>query len=409
MSGVSEVPAFTIEETGGRKRKVTLIGRGLPFRPLNLDAEQRVKITNPAGNPEGFGTVMGPTYGETQIDGFWKNKYIGTGATEQPAITLTQPRSPNSNAQGNTTGTQVGSVQDAVQLFESIVAEGQLLEVTWGWVIRRGYLKKFSPKIHNIHDVEWSATFAWISKALPTTATLFDSNAGRLNTARGLRSLLDRLARIVDMPQSMMREYMDTYRNLITRIATAVVGIEEAAVGLIDEVSPAREVARIQALLGGIATAATDIVDTMESVGWAGIFERPQQLLPFASAILPHVTTPEWSATPEGERSYQQLLDAIDPVKILEAQLYVRETITDARRIRDEAEARRRALDSGPGYALGTYRAREGEDLRDVSQLYYNTPNEWRALMLYNGFTTTELYAGQYVAIPRLNTAGESI
>ena len=403
MSGVSEVPAFTIEETGGRRRKVSLIGRGLPYRPLTLDAEQRVKITNPAGNPEGFGTVMGPTYGETQINGFWKNKYIGTGATEQPAITLTQPRSPNSQAQGNTTGIQVGSVQDAVQLFESIVAEGQLLEVTWGWVIRRGYLKKFSPKIHNIHDVEWDATFAWVSKALPTTATLFDSNAGRLNTARGLRSLLDRLARLVDVPQSMMREYMDVWRNKVSQIASAVVGIEEAAIGLIDELSLSRETARIQALLGGIASAATDIVNTAESAGWATLFQSPQRLLPFASALFTE------AASPEVERQYQQLLDAIDPVQILEAQLYVRETITDARRIRDEAEARRRALDSGPGYALGTYRAREGEDLRDVSQLYYNTPNEWRALMIYNGFTTTELYAGQYVAIPRLNTAGESI
>jgi nucleoid-associated protein YgaU len=83
--------------------------------------------------------------------------------------------------------------------------------------------------------------------------------------------------------------------------------------------------------------------------------------------------------------------------------LYERETISDARRIRDESEARRRAMDASPGYTLGTYRAREGEDLRDVSRLYYGTPMQWRPIMLFNGMNTIELYTGQTIAIPRLD------
>jgi hypothetical protein len=139
----------------------------------------------------------------------------------------------------------------------------------------------------------------------------------------------------------------------------------------------------------------------MEARGWAGIFENPQRVLPFSDAILPSRGGDVWEAY------YAQLLESVDPVAILEAQLYSRETITDARRMRDEAEARRRALEAGPGYTMGTYRAREGEDLRDVSTLYYGTPNQWRSLMVYNGLTTTELYAGQYVTIPRLDPGSE--
>lgn len=397
----TEVPAFTIKELGGRNRTITLVGRALPYRPLSLDGEQRVKISTPAGNPEGFGTVMGPTYGETQIDGFWKDKYIGTGGTDENGITLSQPRSASSHATTATTGTQVGSVQDAFQLFESVRDEGQLLEVTWGWVIRRGYLKKFSGKIHNIHDAEWSATFAWTSRALPMASVEFGQFAGRMDTARGLRGLLDRLSRIVDVPQSMMREYMDEYRRTVAQIADALVGVEEAATGLIETTSPSGEASRIQSLLGSAATGAFNIYDTMEARGWAGVFENPQRVLPFADAILPSRGGDVW------ETYYQQLLESIDPVAILEAQLYVRETITDARRMRDEAEARRRALEAGPGYTMGTYRARDGEDLRDVSLLYYGTPNQWRSLMIYNGLTTTELYAGQYVTIPRLDPGAE--
>ena len=397
----TEVPAFTIKELGGRSRTITLVGRALPYRPLSLDGEQRVKISTPAGNPEGFGTVMGPTYGETQIDGFWKDKYIGTGGSDENSITLSQPRSASSHATTATTGTSVGSVQDAFQLFESVRDEGQLLEVTWGWVIRRGYLKKFSGKIHNIHDAEWSASFAWTSRALPVASVEFGQFAGRMDTARGLRGLLQRLSRIVDVPQAMMREYMDEYRNTIAQISTALIGIEEMATGLVDTVSPSGEASRIQSLLGSAASGAFNIYDTMEERGWAGIFENPQRVLPFADATLPSRGGDVWEAY------YAQLLESVDPVTILEAQLYSRETITDARRMRDEAEARRRALEAGPGYTMGTYRAREGEDLRDVSMLYYGTPNQWRSLMVYNGLTTTELYAGQYVTIPRLDPGSE--
>lgn len=402
MASIEEVPAFVISEKGGRSRTVTLVGRGLPFRPLALDSEQRVKVTNPPGSPEGFGTVMGPTFGETTIDGFWKDKYIGTGAAEQPPITLSQPRSAASQAQGNTTGTQVGSAQDAVRLFESICAEGQLVEVSWGWVIRRGYLKKFSPKIHNIHDVEWSATFAWTSKAVALGAVEFGALAGRVESAHGLQGLLDRIRRIADVPQSMLREYMDSYRSAIARVSSCVIDVEEAASGLVQEASPINEAARITSALGGIASAATDIIDTTREVGWAGLFEEPQRALPFGNTYLAPYISPDRS-TATWDSYYARVLDSIDPVEVLQARLYERETITDAVRIRDEAEARRRAMDAGPGYTLGTYRARDGEDLRDVSNRYYGNPFQWRPIMLFNGLNTIELYAGQTIAIPRLD------
>lgn len=398
MASIEEVPAFVIEEKGGRNRRVTLIGRGLPYRPLSLESEQRVKVTNPPGSPEGFGTVMGPTFGETSIDGFWKDKFIGTGATEQPPITVETPRSAASQARGALTGSQVGSAQEATQLFESLCAEGQLVEVTWGWVKRRGYLKKFSPKIHNIHDVEWSATFAWTSKAIPLASVEFGNLAGRIDSATGFRGLLDRIRQIADVPQTMMREYMDVYRSNIAKISSSVIDMEEAAAGLIEETSPVNEANRITSSLGGIVSAANDIVDTTESVGWAGLFENPRRALPFGSSYLASpVSSTNWDSY------YARVLDSIDPVEILQARLYERETITDAKRIRDEAEARRRAMDAGPGYTLGTYRAREGEDLRDVSRLYYGTPMQWRPIMLFNGMDSIELYPGQTIAIPRLD------
>jgi hypothetical protein len=46
-------------------------------------------------------------------------------------------------------------------------------------------------------------------------------------------------------------------------------------------------------------------------------------------------------------------------------------------------------------------------DLRDVSTQYYGTPDEWIRLMLYNGFNTSRLIAGDVVIVPRLNSLGQ--
>ena len=371
-----------------------MVARGLPFRPLDLSVEQRVKVTNPSGNPEGYGTVMGPTYGETTIDGFWKDKFLSYGPSEVPPIRLTGPCT-GQHLQGE--GTPVTSAQEAVHLLESMVAEGQEVEVSWAFVLRRGYLKKFDTKIHNIHDVEWSATFAWISKARVNSVPMFGPPAGQLETGRSLFDRLARFARVLDTPRQLVAEHMASFRNTINAVAATSQAIDDSLSGLAAEASAATEINRVRGMLGGIAQSAQNVVDSVEAAGWAGMFTDIQRVLPFSDYNINRTDTGFWAQQRELD------LAAIDPEELLQAQLYTRETITDARRLRDEAEARARAMATPVSESLGTYRAREGEDLRDVSRLYYGTPDQWRTLMLYNEMTTTELYPGQTIAIPRVD------
>lgn len=401
---IAEVPAFTIQELGGRRRSVTLVGRGLPYRPLSLEGEQRVKITNPAGSPIGYGTVMGPTEGETQIEGFWKDKYLETSTAfaERPGqapIILVQPRGATRTEAPSTSGTPVTSAVDAIRLLDSIRSEGQLLKVQWGYIIRRGYLKKVAQKWHNIHDCEWSASFAWVSKDTVPDSPLFGPPAGQREIGMNLRSILRDAMRIMDAPRALMSEYMQEYRNFLNRIADASYAIDQSVTGLIDEASPIRAATDLQTTLGGIAQAAFNIKDQTEAAGFAGVFEDYRRAIPFGS----YIGTDSGSSDSRFAAAEQAALDAIDPEEIMKAQLYVRETVSDLRRVQDETEARRRYFEATPDRALGLYRAREGDDLRYVSQLYYGTPTQWRALMLFNGLDTTELYPGQTVTIPRID------
>lgn len=398
---VLEVPAFSVRELSGRRRTVTMTGRGLPYRPFTLEGEQRVKITNPTGNPIGYGTVMGPTEGETQLEGYWKDKYLNYSTqfaarpTDAP-IYLSQPRGATASEAPGTSGTPVTSVVDAINLFDSIRSEGQLLEVQWGYVIRRGYLKKLTQKWHDIHDCEWGMSFAWVAKSRANASPEFGPPAGQREIGRNMRSWLRDAMRIMDTPRTLVGSYMDEYRNFLNRIADASYSIDQSVTGFLDETSPLRVTSEIQSLLGGIAQAGVNIKEATEAAGWTGIFEEPQRLLPFSQYI-------GTASDSRFEAAEEAALAAIDPEEIMKMQLYTRETVSDVVRVRDEAEARRRFFEATPERALGVYRAREGDDLRQVSQLYFGTPTQWRTLMLFNGLTTTELYAGQYITIPRID------
>jgi nucleoid-associated protein YgaU len=196
-----------------------------------------------------------------------------------------------------------------------------------------------------------------------------------------------------------MSEYMQEYRNFLNRIADASYSIDQSVTGLIDEASPIRAASEIQTTLGGIAQTAFNIKDKTEADGWAGVFEDYRRAIPFGS----YIGTSSGSADSRFAAAEQAALDALDPEEVMKAQLYVRETVSDLRRVQDETEARRRYFEATPERALGLYRAREGDDLRYVSQLYYGTPTQWRALMLFNGLDTTELYPGQTITIPRID------
>lgn len=403
---VQEIPAFVIRETSGRKRTVALTSRGLPLGPLELKGTQRVKITNPVGNPEGWGNVMGPKEGETSIAGFWKDKYIGdTSRGGRSPIEMTSTSRGGSPASGTGPGSQIGtqvtSCVDAVALFDSIRREGQLLEVTWGYLIRRGYLTEFGQKWHNVHDCEWTAKFEWVSQARANASPEYGPPAGQLEAGSALRELLRSFSRILDTPGQIIGPMMEDFRNTVNRINDFSRTADDAVSGFSQTASLADIGSTLQSLFGSAAAAAAHTKDVVEANGWPLLFSDPQRLLPFTSYLAPPTDTAGADAAAIAA------LEEIDPEKVVQMQLYVRETISDARRLRDEAVIRQRALMDGPALVIGTYRAREGEDLRDVSVRYYGTTHQWRAIMIYNGLTDTECYAGQLIAIPNMGVSPE--
>ena len=389
----SEVPAFVIRELTGQRRAVSLRDRALPYRPLRMEGIQRVKVTFPAGSPEGHGTITGPTEEETEIEGMWKDIFIGTNLSGRPMILVNAPRSG-----ANTAGEMrpIGTVVEAIELIDSMRCEGQQVEVEWGPIRRRGFIKKFSYKYHNVHDAEWTIQFVWTSKGAPPPRPSYGSVApSQLDTGGSLRESVSRLLRVLDAPGEVLAGPMQDFRNTINRVTDASIAIDQTVAGLFDTTAPRNITGPIQGLLGNVVADATTVMDSFEESGWAGLFTDFRTIVPYSQY------TSTSNPTSAFDAADAQALEDIDPVQVLQAQLYASEGRRDARSLRDEAELRRRALLTEDGNFVGVYRARGNEDLRAVSRLYFGTPDQWRQIMLDNAITTSILEEGQELRIYR--------
>lgn len=358
---VDSAPKFTIKELGGRRREITLTGRALPFRPLELSGKQRVDINFYPGNPQGISQVLGPTEEPTSIRGFWKDKYLAD--TSEKFM--------------GKDGQAVRSCLEATDIMDSIRKEGQRLEVQWGFVIRRGYLESFSQKWHNVHDVEWDASFKWDSQAGPDIFAVPPEN-NIPETSNLLNSLRDLLRDLSSPPFPAALEFMDTLTSVIQTAAYAANVVEQVGGNFMDlAFSPLDMFNSAAAACRQFAAAGAALADELDA--------RLPEMLRFDRNVDPFGPSPY---TPDEE---------------LAAQFYAAELKDVARRMVREADAARRAMESRTDKTLlATHVAVGDEDLRELAVRYYNNSNEWRRLLIYNGLTDSLLEPGQVVLIPAL-------
>ena len=82
----------------------------------------------------------------------------------------------------------------------------------------------------------------------------------------------------------------------------------------------------------------------------------------------------------------------------------LRDITRAARRQKHQASRQRvQLIRKNDSELLGTFYATEDVDLRDVSTEWYSTPDQWRDLMIFNGFQTSRLALGQLVMVPQLS------
>lgn len=363
------VPPFVVKELTGKRRTVRLTGRALPYRPFTLEGEQHVEITSYPGNPIATSTVLGAREGQTTINGYWKDKFIG-GAVQVAQARQSAPASVNNEV--------VGSVEELVDLFDDIRMCGSLIEVQWGSRTRRGHLTKFTQTWHNVNDCEWSAEFHWISRGQPPTAPVVrDDNASRMSR-RLSQNWADLSRDVEDLPTNPQGTWYDDVLSAVSTIGEYASQFESlVAQTYSTAMQPFDAVRGSVSVLTGVISRGTTILETLQEV-------PPERLFFFVTNESGDLGIPTFTSA---------LLGAEYAFRVRQS---TQAAISEATIDRDTM------LKLVENDVQQLYIAQKDEDLLVVSQKVYRTPDQWRQLMLFNELRTTQLTLGQVLLIPRL-------
>jgi hypothetical protein len=157
---------------------VRLRGRELPYRAgaggsISYGRTQRSKLTWYPGNRVASQQVIGPVLKPTQINGVWKDRYLGTDRSI-----------------------------DLVETFEELLDSGVQVRVFWSTIERQGIVKDFvwQPGIPTggLSDIGWQCIFEWNAAGIPpprrvgeSDITLRDGITRAAASKRAINSLLE--------------------------------------------------------------------------------------------------------------------------------------------------------------------------------------------------------------------------
>lgn len=191
VSEVTFAPTpVVITQLTGKKRRLSLAGRALPFRGLGLGVTQRHNKHTPNGATEGSLQVLGPEYDDTSMGGRWQQSYFESGAA---SVTID--------------GLPIRNIRQMERVLHDMTKEGQLVEVTWDTQSRRGLIAHFDPRWDRGEVCHWTLEFVWIGTGtvakMPVTVTL--NPAQSVSWLDSLFSDIDAfLDQIDDVEQTML-------------------------------------------------------------------------------------------------------------------------------------------------------------------------------------------------------------
>ena len=164
--------AFTIQEITGDQREFRFTGRALPYRPFTISGTQRHDLTWYAGSPEGTLQILGAKEEDTSINGWWKDRFlmpidamaVDTRIEAGLASSTAQAAGQNGELGAQINGQPVENVRGLAEAVDDMRRKGQLVEVTWMSIVRRGIIKSFRQTWHTAQDLEWELQFAWVNQ-----------------------------------------------------------------------------------------------------------------------------------------------------------------------------------------------------------------------------------------------------
>ena len=373
---------FVIAETTGLRRTIVLRGRSLPRQPITFGGEMSVVIDYFAGNPVAYAQVIGPKYLPTEVTGEWNDIFlfeetsapyllgfppIGAAGKPPPLGANTIIAGTSFTSGGAASGSQQAflarTVRDAMELIRR---SGATLRVEWGSIVRYGFLTKAVFPHKREQDIGYELEFQW-SGDTDAQPVAVPKQVAALGFLKGLTAILQKLLDLLLTADYLVAQFFQSLTAPIAKIINLLSALTQTLTKMLSQtLNPFDIVASIKAAAIGLKLAVLDLIALFDR-GGAALRGRD-------------------NAT---------------------AQSFLAMAEMEARRILLElaflCAEREKELDAFfTKRVQATHVAQAGQNLRDISTLYYGRPENWPDIADFNGLSGSLTTPGRLLRIPKL-------
>lgn len=363
--------------------KIDLWGDAIPFKGLEFATEQRMSTKYYPGNPVATQQVGGPTKTPSTWMGHWMDVTLGEGQARQ-----------------------------LVLQFEYLCERGIPVEVRFGGrqlangedpaIVRRGLIKKFTPKYNRLVDIEWTCEWEWRGEAIQSKPPTFASEA--FASSYDFSALSEQASETLDETTSWSDsawELIGKGANAMAKISDAMDDVQNAIVDAITLVDAASD------MLSEAAELPSDIADRIRGVcsrvvlACANGHAAVADVCGLWPGIEGAVTGEDFRQT--GLAFRQQAAQAKlamyphdDPLARLDGQTALNDLIQSWDLLAEQASVASAKLASQQVQdVIAIVRPPAGSDLRDLAAdpKYYGNPDDWILIADYNDLDSSEVPA----------------
>lgn len=348
--------AVLFRELTGSERSVELRDRALPYRPVAFGGRTEHKKRWYAGNPVATVQILNPVLKDTELRGTWKSRYISDMVTLDGFDDLAG------------TGDPV-TAEIMNEVFTRLQRAGNLIEVQWGPIRRRGFIEDFTPNFQRVEDIEWSMNLSWIQIGEREAPRAASSPTTQRDLDAALNTVDDVMARMpgiflpnVTGPLILAQEAIRLGMMTLTSQLSSIYGIPDVS---LEE-------------FRGVATTVEEVLDAARSM---------------VSIV--------------GDQSLEEFIATDDVPSVLDAITWRTEAHQAALTAASESvEARESIRSRVVDDYLGVDVVGDNQTLRTVSLKWYGTSEAWQTIADANGLVGSNQPSGTRVLIPRRSMTG---
>lgn len=328
-----------------------LTGRALPLQGFRFSVRQRGETRWQVGSPEGEALLGGIELPETEFEFNWKKQSLGAGAEID--------------------GSRIDTVEELVDILQSMVADSVLVTIEWDRWARVGWLREGGFPVGRPHEfrvdleVEWVKLEERSQRKRPKPAVNYGT------TLSTLADLWSSLLRAIRMPLTLSRGAQQRAEASVVTINDSIQRMDRVRRSYRDSVVGQNDV------LGRFSEGMGRIV-AEGAVLRAIAGENPHQVCPIDE--------------PAGRVLFAHYRASLARAAALARWQAARE--------------RRRMLSEARPDVLFRHVAMQNEDLRLLAWRTYGRIEAWQDVARFNDLRGSVLTAGQSVLMPRLEAAG---